>query len=129
MVVSSSTTKKTLVIVAAVALLALLAVYVRGGGSREGYSKRNAAKWTPAPPPLDTLQVPLLPIFSEYGGRYVALPGKGENAKLGTKSQMVWDKVGNKAYWYRTGGTFGPGGGARPPRVTENTSVWTNVAA
>ena len=129
--------KKTLVVVAAVALLVLLAVYVRGGECawptrrREGYSKKKKSSskklsskpWIPAPPPLDTLAVPLLPVLSEFGGRFVALPGKGENAKLGTKSQMVWDKTANKAYWYRTGGTYSSGA-TRPPRMIENSVVW-----
>ena len=117
--------KKTLVVVAAVALLVLLAVYVRGGECRrEGYSKKKKSNpWIPAPPPLDTLAVPLLPVLAEFGGRYVALPGKGENAKLGTKSQMVWDKTANKAFCYRTGGTFSSGA-PRPPRMVENSSIW-----
>jgi hypothetical protein len=128
--------KKTLIIVAAVALLVLLAVYVRGGECawptrrREGYSKKkkssskkSSTPWIPAPPPLDTLAVPLLPVLSEFGGRFVALPGKGENTKLGTKSQMIWDKNAKKAYWYRTGGTFSTGA-TRPPRMVENLGTW-----
>jgi hypothetical protein len=117
--------KKTLIIVAAVALLVLLAVYVRGGKCRsEGYSKKKKSNpWIPAPPPLDALTAPLLPVLAEFGGRYVALPGKGENTKLGTKSQMIWDKNAKKAYWYRTGGTFSTGA-TRPPRMVENSFIW-----
>lgn len=118
--------KKTLVVVAAVALLVLLAVYARGGKCRsEGYSKRKKKSnpWIPAPPPLDALSVPLLPVLAEFGGRFVALPGKSENTKLGTKSQMVWDKSAKKGYWYRSGGTFSSGA-PRPPRMAENSSAW-----
>lgn len=118
--------KKTLVVVAAVALLVLLAVYARGGKCRsEGYSKRRkkSSPWIPAPPPLDALAVPLLPVLAEFGGRFVALPGKSENAKLGTKSQMVWDKSAKKGYWYRSGGKDSSGA-PRPPRMAENPSSW-----